>query len=188
MKRLNKSESFIVNGENLYLRPINLNDVSKKYVNWMNDPYINQYLESRFAEQTMESVKDFVKSMIGSQTDILLAICEKDSGRHVGNIKIGPINTIHSHAEVGLLIGEKECWGKGYGSEAIGLVVDYAFKTLNIHRLTAGAYAENISSIKAFKKNGFLVEGTYRNHVFYNDVFVDCIRMGIINPEYNYER
>lgn len=101
---------------------------------------------------------------------------------------MGPLNSIHSYAEIGLLIGEKQCWGKGYGSEAIGLVLEYAFKNLNIHRLTAGAYANNLGSIKAFEKNGFIIEGTYRNHVLHNGVFVDCIRMGIINPDYRYEQ
>ncbi|MFW5500400.1 MULTISPECIES: GNAT family N-acetyltransferase [unclassified Maridesulfovibrio] len=188
MNGLDKTENLIVNGKNVYLRPISLEDVSANYVNWMNDPQINQYLESRFSEQTLESIRDFVQSMIDSPENILFAICEKDSGRHVGNIKMGPLNSIHSYAEIGLLIGEKQCWGKGYGSEAIGLVLEYAFKNLNIHRLTAGAYANNLGSIKAFEKNGFIIEGTYRNHVLHNGVFVDCIRMGIINPDYRYEQ
>lgn len=188
MNNLSKPDNLIVNGRDIYLRPISLDDISQNYVNWMNDPQINQYLESRFSEQTLDSVQDFVISMIESPENILFAICEQESGHHVGNIKIGPLNTIHSHAEIGLLIGKKECWGKGYGSEAIALVVEYAFKTLNIHRLTSGAYAENIGSVKAFQKNGFIIEGTYRNHVLHNGVFVDCIRMGIINPDYKHEQ
>ncbi|WP_320173906.1 GNAT family protein [Maridesulfovibrio sp.] len=188
MDGLDKPENLIVNGKNVYLRPISLDDVSESYVNWMNDPQINQYLESRFTTQTLNSVKDFVKAMIESPDNILFAICEKDSGRHVGNIKMGPLNTAHSHAEIGLLIGEKECWGKGYGSEAIGLVIEYAFKTLNIHRLTAGAYANNIGSVKAFEKNGFTVEGIYKKHFLHNGVFIDATRMGIINPDYRHEQ
>lgn len=77
MNGLDKTENLIVNGKNVYLRPISLEDVSANYVNWMNDPQINQYLESRFSEQTLESIRDFVQSMIDSRKTSSLLYAKK---------------------------------------------------------------------------------------------------------------
>lgn len=107
----------------------------------------------------MDNIKDFVLSMDGSRDNLFMAICLKEGKRHIGNIKIGPINWLNRFTDIRLLIGEKDCWGKGYASEAIGLVVDIAFNKLGLHKLWAGAYDANQGSVKSFIKNRFSIEG-----------------------------
>jgi RimJ/RimL family protein N-acetyltransferase len=94
---------------------------------------------------------------------------------HVGNIKIGKIDSFHMHAEVGIMIGEKGCWGKGYGTEAIGLVLKYAFNELCLNKLTAGMYSENVGAFKSFVNNGFRKVGVFRKHVLFKGRYIDMI-------------
>lgn len=183
---MNKDQIFrpFLTGSRIYLREVRLTDVNESYYKWMNDPEVTQYLESRFYPQSMESISEFVKNQTGDQNNVFLAIILKEGDFHIGNIKIGPINWIHRFAEVGILIGDKTSWGKGYGTEAIGLVVKYAFNILNLHKLTAGCYNSNQGSLKAFQKNGFEVEGVRKKHSFHNGEYIDAILLGLLNPNW----
>lgn len=177
-----------IEGERIYLREVRLSDVNENYYRWMNDPETTQYLESRFYPNSLESIRDFVESNSAGGGTALFAVVLKDGDRHIGNIKIGPVNWIHRLADVGLLIGEKDCWGKGYATEAIRLVTEYGFKTLNLHKITASCYGGNAGSAKAFVKVGYLEEGVRRSHSFSGGKYEDVILLGIINPADGGER
>ncbi len=170
-------------GENIYLREVRITDVNENYYNWMNDNEVTRYLESRFYPQSREKIEEYVKSINNNPDYVFLAIVEKKSNTHIGNIKLGPINWLHRSADAGLLIGEKTAWGKSYATEAIKIVTKYAFRKLNLHKLTAGCYKQNIGSEKAFKKNGYIVEGIRKKHCFLDGEYADVILMGIMNEE-----
>ena len=85
------------------------------------------------------------------------------------------------------MIGDKKYWGKGYGTETIKLVVDYAFDRLGLNKVVAGAVAANQASIKAFQKVGFEIEGQGRSHFFLDGKYYDHIQMGIIRKDYPVE-
>lgn len=170
-------------GKRIYLRKISETDVNEKYLGWLNDSEINKYLETRWGKQTFQSILEFVKSKFNSDNEPLFAICTLE-GNHIGNIKLGPINPNHKSADVSLFIGEKEFWGKGYATEAITLITDYGFKTLNLNKLKAGAYAENLGSVNAFKKCGYLQEGLLRKQVISGEKLTDIILMGITAEDY----
>ncbi len=150
-----------IEGERLYLRNVELADAKSSYAEWMNDPEVVRYTESRFQKHTIESLRGYISGM--QRPDVVFfAIVLKDGDRHIGNIKLGPINRFHQTADVGIIIGDKPSWGSGYGAEAIKLAVGYAFDTLKLHKLTAGCYAVNKRAIEAFKKAGFKIEGVKR--------------------------
>jgi RimJ/RimL family protein N-acetyltransferase len=167
-------------GERLYLREVRPSDVNEDYHRWMNDPEVTRYLESRFYPNSMEKLREYVAGKLGDRDNVFLAIVLKESDQHIGNIKLGPINWIHRFGDVGILIGEKDCWGKGYATEAIRLVVDYAFQTLNLHKLTAGAYDANQGSVRAFLKAEFTQEGVRKNQFYCSGRYVDGILLGIV--------
>ncbi len=148
-------------GKKVTLRTLTLADVNQAYVNWMNDPEINKFLESRFQKQTMDSVRHFVQHMDESEDSYLFGIFENGTGAHVGNIKIGSINQRHGFADLGYLIGSKRHWGKGYATEAIKLASAFAFNELKLHRLHAGCYETNVGSMKALRKAGFSYDGLW---------------------------
>jgi [ribosomal protein S5]-alanine N-acetyltransferase len=172
-----------VQGERLYLREVRPADVNEAYYRWMNDPGVTRYLESRFFPNDADSLRDYVRDRLKDRNSVFLAIVLKEGDRHIGNIKLGPIDWIHRLADVGVLIGEKDCWGKGYASEAIGLVVRLAFSRLNLHKLTAGFYAANKGSEKAFGNNGFVVEGIRKSHRFCEGSYTDTVILGLTRDE-----
>ena len=169
-----------IDGSRLHLRSVRSSDVTESYVSWLNDPEVNRYLEIRFSSHTLESVRAYVEDMAASSDYVFLAIVLNDGTRHVGNIKIGPINRAHRFADVGIVIGEKKDWGKGYATEAIALATRYAFDSLDLHRLEAGAYDCNMGSAKAFLKAGWKEECRETAKWLSDGVYVDGIRVACV--------
>lgn len=179
-RRPRNRREVLIEGKRTYLREIQLSDANRNYCSWINDPEINQYLESRFEKWSIKKLKDYVSEIKKNPNYVFLAIIAKGKNKHIGNIKIGPINRSHRYADVGVIIGEKSFWRKGFATEAIKLVVDYAFNKLDLHKLTAGAYNCNIGSIRAFKKAGFSAEGVRKKHYLCNGDYVDGVLLGIV--------
>jgi len=175
------SKALQLEGEKIFLRRLSEADATPAYVSWLNDPEVNQYLESRFITQTLEGVKEYIRSTNQDQRTVFLAIARKDTGKHIGNIKLGPIDPHHKHGEIGIMIGDKASWGQGIATEAIQLLVNYAFTVLGLHKLSAGAYAGNLGSVKSFLKVGFTQEGQLRQHYRSGEEYVDAIQMGLVN-------
>lgn len=181
---MSKETKYFIEGKSIYLREVRVSDVNENYYSWLNDPDVNQYLETRYIPRSSENIKEFVKSMDGNPNSIFMAICLRDNDRHIGNIKLGPINWIHRVGNISLLIGAKEYWGKGIATESISLVVKYAFNNLNIRKLCSGCYSDNIASAKAFEKVGFKREGLLRKHWYFKGKYTDEILMGLLSEEY----
>lgn len=164
------------------LRAVSPDDVNEAYCRWMNDPSTNRFLESRFQLHSLASLRQYVIEKQEDKLNAFFAIILKQEKRHIGNIKLGPVNPNHRLADIGILIGEKDCWGKGYAEEAINLVVDHAFNTLNLHKVTAGCYAPNKGAIRAFKKVGFVQEGVRKAHCLFEGEYVDDVLLGLVRP------
>ena len=98
----------LINGKEIYLKRLTPKDVSVQYVSWLNDTNINRFLECRFAEHTYESVKKYIHD-IGKEdsNELIFGIYTSKDSKHIGNIKLGPINKHHLHAAIGLVIGDK---------------------------------------------------------------------------------
>ncbi len=172
-----------LDAERLYLRPLTVDDVSERYVAWLNDSDVTRYLETRHAPQTHETVRAFVAGVNARENEHLFGVFERDGDRHVGNIKVGPVHPIHSMADVSLLIGEREVWGRGYAAEAICRIVRHAFEDLGVFKLSASLYAENIASERAFRKAGFLREGLRAKHYDLEGSRSDIVELGLCADE-----
>lgn len=166
----------------LTLRELTPGEVSDRYVAWLNDPQVNRYLESRFVCHTAESVRSFVAATADDDASRLFGMF-LDGTRHIGNIKIGPINTQHRSADVGLIIGERSEWGRGYATEAIAQATRHGFDVLGLRKLNAGCYAGNVGSARAFEKAGWEREGLRRSQFVCDGQRVDEILLGIAAPE-----
>jgi [ribosomal protein S5]-alanine N-acetyltransferase len=165
-------------GERVGLRALHVDDVGERYVAWMNDPMVIRYLESRYEPNSEQRIRDFVTAAERDPNQQLMAIVRLDGEEHIGNIKLGPINWIHRSADIGIIIGERSEWGKGYATDAIGLLTRHAFATLGLHKLSAGCYAANEGSARAFEKAGFRREGLRREQFFSDGAWVDEILLG----------
>lgn len=174
----------ILESDNFYLRNISLDDCNENYLSWMNDSEINKYLESRFTTHTIDSLKNFVTSMNNSDNNIMFAIIDKEFDKHIGNIKLGNIHPIHRYADIGLIIGEKNYWGRGIATNAISLISKYAFEELNLRKIFAGVYENNIGSIRAFEKCGFEKAYIKSNTYFFDGKYIDALVFELYNKNF----
>lgn len=168
-------------GNHIVLRTVVEEDCNEAYVRWMNDFETNYYMETRWSEQTTHTIIEFVNTISKSKDSYLFAIVEKSSGIHIGNIKIGPIIPRYKYADISYFIGEKQYRGLGYAKEAIGLICDFAFIDLRLHRVQAGVVEGNISSEKTLISMGFELEGKLRHKFLREGKYLDHLIYGLIN-------
>lgn len=174
----------VLKSERLILRSIESDDINQTYLNWLNNPEVNQFLETRFLPQSIEAIQSYWYKHRDDKCNPWFAITLTDEKKHIGNIKIGPIQWIHRNADISLFIGERDCWGNGYATEAIELVRDWAFHELDLQKLNSGIYSGNIGSRRAFEKCGFKLEGTLREEVYSNGSRIDVWRMGLTRNDW----
>lgn len=161
------------------IRKLTISDITETYCDWLNDIEVNDYLESRFTKWDTDSLLEYFHDKNG--VELMFAIIDDNSGTHIGNIKISSIDKHHHRADIGIIIGDKRFWGKRIATEAIELVTDYCFSKLKLHKVTAGAYVENIGSIKAFLNNGFVIEGERKEHFLTESGWTTAILLGKVN-------
>jgi [ribosomal protein S5]-alanine N-acetyltransferase len=147
--------------QRLRLRSLTISDASDAYLSWMTDPQVLRFLESRHTHLDIGALQDFIGSCNAAEDVLLLGICE-GGGRHIGNIKLGPIEPRYGSAAVGIIVGERDCWGQGYATEAVLTLTRHAFERMALAKLYAGCYASNRGSERAFLGAGWVVEGRQR--------------------------
>lgn len=143
--------------ERLLLKAITIDNVNSTYVEWLNDPEINKYLESRHFIHTMDSTTQYILDCLNNPLVYKHGIFDRESNRHIGNIKLCITNYSEKIGELGILVGEKEYWGQGIATEAIKGFTHYGFTNLGLKEIVAGCYQSNIASLRAFEKAGFSV-------------------------------
>jgi [ribosomal protein S5]-alanine N-acetyltransferase len=174
---------FFLETEKTGLKGIALDDANEDYLRWMNDPEVTKGLDSGLFPSTIEALRDYVSNITRSRSDIMFAIIDKASNKHIGNIKLGNINWVNRNGELGILIGDKTAWGKGFGKDACALLVEYAFTKLNLRKVWLAVYSDNKAAHSLYLKLGFKEEGCLKNHVFSDGKFMDKILMAIHNSE-----
>ncbi len=173
----------VLSGQMIRLRLATASDVTERYVAWLNDPSTNLYMGVSRVTSTQETVRDYAASFDGREDRFLFAIEVAGSGEHIGNISLQDIDPIDSRGEIGILVGEPGWRGRGVGTEAIGLVCDFAFDVVGLNKLTAGYVAGNEGSGRAFERNGFQIEGVLREQFRLDDGFADVYRLGLLASE-----
>jgi [ribosomal protein S5]-alanine N-acetyltransferase len=179
-------------GALVFLRPLERSDLNERYLSWLNDPEVTRYTETGIFPSTAEDLEKYYSEVCGSRSQVMLAIVDKKSGQHIGNVKLGPIHWIHRNATFGILIGEKKFWGKGVGLEATKLMVEYGFTRLNLHRIDLGVFADHETAVRCYEKAGFKVEGRMREDLFMGGAnggqYKDRLWMGLLRAEYDSAR
>lgn len=165
--------------ERIQLRPFTREDVPF-WFQWFNDKATTTKMNKGAFPNTELAQDQFLETISRSKNDIQLAIASKKDHELIGAIGLHKIDWIHRHADISIIIGNKKYWGQGIATEAIGAMVEHAFAKLNLHKLTAGTWANNTGSQKAFEKNGFVLEGTLRDQFFFQDGYVDQICLGLL--------
>lgn len=173
-----------IEGKLIYLRAIEVSDVSENYLKWLNEPDVTSGLASGTFPSTMSSLQKFVEQKSTDKNTVMLAICDKETNKHIGNIKLDNFDWVSRTCELGILIGEKDFWGKGIGTEVCKLTIQYAFQQLNIRKVLLCVYSNNPGAIKVYEKLGFVNEGTLRQHIWSNGQYIDKHYMGLFATEF----
>lgn len=170
-------------GQLVYLRPLERSDLTERYLNWINDPDVNRYVDAGLFPYTQDELESFYQRTVEARDQVLYAVVDRESDLHIGNVKLGPISWVHRRAVFSILIGDKTFWGKGCGTEATRLMVEYGFQRLNLRRIELGVLDANEYAVRAYEKVGFVVEGRARQYAFVNGQYVDCLWMGLLEQD-----
>jgi RimJ/RimL family protein N-acetyltransferase len=129
-----------------------------------------------------QTVAEFFDGLVKDKETVNFAI-EAD-GSIIGDIGLFHIDRISGSAEFGIGIGDRDYWGKGYGREAIGLLVDYGFRHQNLRRIWLETFSSNERAIRCYRAVGFVEEGRSRQHVWSDGQYVDLVHMGLLREEW----
>jgi len=163
--------------ERLIYKKVSAEHASDAYVSWINDPEVNRYLETR-GNYTLDLLKTYIKEQYKKET-YFWAIHLKSSKKHIGNIKIDPINSKANSGEYGILMGDKINWGKGYAKEASNTIINYCFEELKLSKITLGVIEDNINAVMLYKKMGFVIDEVKTNTGTYNNKISNALRMSL---------
>ena len=164
------------------LKEITLSDVNKTYQKWMNDSEIFRFSKQSNKKHSLRQIKEFVLNKKKSKSEFLykILIYENKKNKHVGNIKLGPINFENKTADISYFIGEKNYWGQGITTKAIKMIINLAKKKFKLKKLQAGHWEKNIASKKVLLKNKFKLEGILKSQIQTKKGRVDRYLYGLI--------
>ena len=172
-------------GKKVRLRALEKSDLAKVW-EWMNDEEVMWFWAEPGSTQSLVEIEQWFARLqeVAGYTSKQFVI-ENEEGTPIGRIFYEHLDTKHQRAEVGMLIGEKEQWGRGYGTDAMIAFLDYLFNELGLHRVYTHVQSYNTRSLRLHEKCGFTQEGVLRHHSFTRGEYYDDLMMGILCNEFN---
>jgi diamine N-acetyltransferase len=169
-------------GERVYLRPIEPEDLSLVR-RWANDPEIRR-LTGEVLPMSQAGADGFMEKVRQDKERVWFVVVRREDHRVIG--EEGLLRMFHAWrtTDLTLIIGERDAWGKGYGTEAILLLLDYAFGALNFHRVAVGVVGFNEKAIRFYEKVGFRKEGRQRDGYYCDHAYHDFVMMSILEDEF----
>jgi len=170
-----------ITGDRLFLSPVNIED-KEIYTKWMNDKSVTENLGNYSRMINLSSEEEWIKEISkGYSFGIIL----RDNNELIGNVSLVNIQHVNQTASLRIFIGERENRNKGYGKEAIKIIIDYGFNTLNLNNIMLNVYSFNRNAIRAYEKIGFKKIGSRRKAIYKDGKFYDEIYMDILKEEFN---
>jgi RimJ/RimL family protein N-acetyltransferase len=156
-----------------------------RFVEWFGDSEVRRHLDIYLPfslaqeERWFESLQERL-----DRGEVVMLTIETTEGAHIGNTSLMSINWKDRHAELGITIGDRSYWDKGYGSDAVQTMLKIAFKKMNLHRVFLRVHEDNARGIRCYEKVGFQHEGTMRESVFKEGAYYDVHFMSILASEF----
>ena len=168
-------------GERIYLSPRG-NEDAEKFTEWLNDFKVTDYTGRSGNSMTIEAEKKFLEENNNHQSSFVIVTLDKNE--MIGAISLEKINNINRTATLGIFIGNQEYLSKGYGTEAIKLILDYGFNYMNLHSIQLDLMSFNKRALNCYKKCGFIETGRKRENKYVNGKYYDTICMDILKNEF----
>ncbi|MGH2457963.1 MAG: GNAT family N-acetyltransferase [Chloroflexota bacterium] len=170
-----------IRGEKVALGPVSREVIVPLGLKWLNDLEVTRTLGVGASHPlTLEAEEVWYDRASRSETDVIFLVYEQATLRVIGSTGLHHVDHFNRTAEFGILIGEKDCWGKGYGTETARLMLDYAFNVLGLHNVMLKVFSYNQRGIRAYTRAGFKVIGHRREaHRFggraFDEILMDCL-------------
>jgi RimJ/RimL family protein N-acetyltransferase len=176
------STLFFLSGPTIALRPVESSDLPTLR-SWLNDPQIRSLIgETR--PLSLAAAEEYVDKLQRDTTRVWFMIVERSTGRLIGECGLLRMMPDWRTTDLSIILGEPDVWGCGYGTEAITLLMDYAFGALNFHRIAIGVVGFNTRALRFYEKVGFRREGIQREGYYYNYRYYDFVMMSILEQEF----
>jgi len=170
-----------IEGDRIYLSPRNSEDI-EKFTEWLNDFETTDYTGRSANVLTLEGEKEYLTN---SKEQYAMVIVTKDEDKLIGTVGIEKINFVDRTGTLGIFIGDKEYRNNGYGTEAVRLIIEYAFQYLNLNNIMLTVMNFNERAIKCYEKCGFKEFGRRHQAVYINGEYYDKIYMEILKENFN---
>ena len=170
-------------GKNIYFKPLSTKDAEAIH-SYASDKDVKRFIGWNLMK-TLEETTEYIETMIKREeagTHLYASVTLKSNDEVIGTVMIFNFDKVANHAEVGYVF-HKNHWGKGYGSESLGLVTDFAFESLKLHKVHATVTDANIGSARILEKNGYILEGRLRDHFYIEDKYYGSLLFGKIQGE-----
>ena len=174
----------MIEGKLVNLRAREMSDV-ERMTRWINDREVTRFMGGSYPWSS-EAETEFVRQQTSTPmafADLRFAIETKD-GTHIGSCGLHRASPENRSAELGIMIGEKSYWSKGYGSDAVATLVQFAFEEMNLNRVELHVYDFNERGQAAYRKCGFVEEGRMREAHHYEGVYGDVVVMAVLRDEW----
>ena len=168
-----------ITGENINLRRMTWDDTDL-IIKWRENKRVKNNFIYR-GEITREIHEEWIRTKVETGEVVQFIIEETEGGRPIGSVYLRDINREMGKAEFGIFIGEDDAVGRGYGTEAAKMIVNYAFAELKLHKIYLRVLDENFVAKKSYEKVGFREEGHFHDDVFLNGEYKDVIFMAIFD-------
>ncbi len=165
----------MMEGRKTIIRKLEQKDLDKSLL-WLKDPQVNKYLSQDFAGLDKRQEDEWYNFMQRSNHDFAFAI-DTIAGQYIGNCALHKINWFRKTAEFGIVIGEKNYWNKGYGTEAVEILVNFATKKLRLRSIFLNVYEYNKRAIRVYAKCGFKLKKILTKDHYYNRKYWDTYVM-----------
>jgi RimJ/RimL family protein N-acetyltransferase len=176
----------MIYGKRLRLRGIERSDLPR-FHEWLNDPEVTDGISLYLPLSMTDEEQWFEKATHIGQDERPLAIEMKnaDGWCLIGNIGLFNLEWANRSAEFGIFIGDKSLWNKGYGTEAVELILRHGFETLNLNRIYLRVYSTNPRAKRSYEKAGFVLEGTMRQAIYRHGQYADVLIMSVLRSEWD---
>ena len=168
---------------------VRLRDYSKEDLemakNYVNNPEVKQYLEPGIPYlYTLANEEKWYEAISANSDTYNFAIEDKKTGKYIGGCGVNEVDWKNSKAVVGIFIGDVAYHSKGYGTDAMQVIVRFIFEQMNINKIKLEVYSFNKRAIRCYEKVGFQVEGVLKEEIFRNGKYHDIIEMSIFKRDY----
>ncbi len=172
-------------GEKVRLVPFEADRDSRNIANWRTNSEYLRLADGDIALQfSVENIKKWLEEQELSDSSAFFFIKTKNDDEIIGEIGLSGFKGNHCNAFVGISIGDPQNWGKGYGTDAMRIILKYAFAVLNLNHVSLTVFEYNPRGVRSYEKAGFKMEGVQRQFLNRDGRRWDMVRMGILKSEW----